>query len=356
MTIFGSSAFRVSALLAAVALVTASCGGPAAPAATTSPSPSPKAAKATLFVLSNSSPHVSVIDGETNQVVRKADLPNFTSWTWNDDNNYFDGKNLWLGTKNPDTTDVEIIALNLGTLEVAARVPIGKDKQTVYISKAARNGILHIGKMASGQIVAIDTKAARVVNTWDVPVNGGVVCDIDVHVGPDGVERVYYPTWKGDTVVIVNPQTGEVLKTTSAPKGAGPWMNTLAPDGRLWVQEGDANTNAVLDPVNLTLIKRFPTGKSPTNVSFSPDGRYGYITYLADTVVTVVDAKSLDTVQNVQVGTNPHQVGVHPNGRVIYAILTKEASLAVIDTASWSVSGRIPLGTNPSGIFVQTLP
>ncbi len=350
------TSFRIQALLVALALIASACAAPATPAPTPSASPSPRPARATIFVFSNSSPHVSVIDDQTNQVVRKADLPNFTSWTWNDDNNYFDGKNLWLGTKNPDTTEVEVIALDLATLQVSARVPIGKDKQTVYISKAARNGILHVGKMASGQVVAIDTRAARVVNTWDVPVNGGVVCDIDVHVGPDGVERIYYPTWKGDTVVAVNPQTGEVLKTVATPKGTGPWMNTLAPDGRLWVQEGDANTNAVLDPVNLTLIKRFGTGKSPTNASFSPDGRYGYITYLADTIVTVVDAKTLEEVRNVQVGTNPSEVGVHPNGRSIYAIVTKEASLAVIDTDSWSVTARIPLGTNPSGIFLRTEP
>lgn len=347
---------RVAAALVALALVVSACGAPAGAPGAGSASASPGAAKATIFVFSNSSPQVTVIDGETNQVLRTADLPNFTSWTWNDDNNYFDGTNLWLGTKNPDTTEVEIIALDLGTLAVTARVPIGKDKQTVYISKATRAGLLHVAKMASGQVVAIDTKAARVVSTWDVPVNGGVVCDIDVHLGADGVERLYYPTWKGDTVVVLSPQTGDVLQTAAMPKGTGPWMNTLAPDGRLWVQEGDANTNAVLDPVHLTLIKRFGTGKSPTNVTFSPDGRYGYITYLADTIVTVVDAKTLEGVKNVPVGANPYEVGVHPNGHAIYAIVTKEAAVAVIDTASWSVTARIPLGTNPSGIFVQTRP
>lgn len=347
---------RVSALLAVLALILAACAPAAAPAATASPAGTPKPPRASVFVLSNSSPHVSVIDAETNQVVRKGDIPNFTSWTWNDDNNYFDGTNLWLGLKNPETTESEVIALNLGTLEVTSRIPVGKEKLTLYISKAARNGILHVAKMQSAQIVAIDTNAARVVNTWDVPVNGGVVCDIDVHVGPDGVESVYYPTWKGDTVVIVDPQTGQTLKTVDAPKGTGPWMNTLAPDGRLWVQEGDANSNAVLDGTTLALVKRIPTGKSPTNVSFSPDGKFAYITHLADTIVQVVDAKSLEEVQHVQVGTNPSEVGVHPNGKVLYAIVTKEASVAVIETGSWKVTERIPLGTNPSGIFVRVLP
>jgi hypothetical protein len=71
--------------------------------------------KPQLFVLSNSSPHVSVIDLETNNVIRTADIASFTSWTWIDNNNYFDGTNLWVGMKDPDTTDVEVVKLNLAT-------------------------------------------------------------------------------------------------------------------------------------------------------------------------------------------------------------------------------------------------
>ncbi len=351
------NALRALASLVAAGLVAAACGvsapapSPSAPFA----APTQAAAKARLYVLSNSSPQVSVIDAETNKVLRTADVPGIKSWTWNDDNNYFDGKNLWLGARDPDTTESEVLALDLDTLEVRQRVPVGKEKLTLYLSKALRNGVLHVGKMQSGQIVGIDTTAGRVVSTWDVPVNGGVVCDIDAHVGPDGVERVYYPTWKGDTVVVVDPKTGQVTKTVDAPKGSGPWMNTLSPDGRLWVQEGDANSNAILDGSTLTLIKRIPTGKSPTNVSFSPDGRYGYITYLADTIVSVVDTKTFEEVQRVQVGTNPWEVAVHPNGKTVFAIVTKEASVAVIDTATWKVTERIPLGTNPNGIFLRTV-
>lgn len=347
---------RVLALSGAVALVMAACGGPAAaPSPTASPTASP-AARARLYVLSNSSPHISVIDAETRQVVRKTDLPSFTSWTWNDDNNYFDGQNLWLGLKNPQTNEAEVIALDLDSLEVKGRIAVGQEKLTLYISKATRDGILPVAKMGAAQIVAIDTKATRVASTWDVPVNGGVVCDIDVHTGPDGAERIYYPTWKGDTVVIADPRTGTVTKTVDAPKGTGPWMSTLAPDGRLWVQEGDANTNAILDGTTLALVKRIPTGKSPTSVTFSPDGRLAYITFLADTIVQVVNAKTFEDVARVEVGTDPHEVAVHPSGKLIFAILTKEAAVAVVDTATWKVTDRIPLGTNPSGIFLRQLP
>jgi YVTN family beta-propeller protein len=321
-------------------------------AAVPAPSPAPRPAAAQLIVLSNSSPNVSVIDTGTRRVVRTADLPGFTSWTWNDDHNFFDGRQLWLGMQNPDTKAVEVIALDLGTLRVTHRIPLGTDTMTLYLSRGSKEGLFYVGKMGSGQVVAIDPKAAKVLHTWTVPVNGGVVCDIDVAVGPDGVERVFYPTWKGDTVVSLDPRSGRPLKIVAAPKGGGPWMNTAAPDGRLWVQ-WEANTNGVLDPATLAEVKRLPVGKQPTNASFSPDGRYAYITYLADTVVTVVDAESLAKVQDVPVGTDAVQAAVDPNGKFVYAIATKEASVVVIDTATWKPTKRIPLGTNPSGIFLR---
>lgn len=135
--------------------------------------PDPVTAK--LFILSNSSPHISVINAETNQVIRTADIPNFTSWTCNDHNNYFDGTNLWVGMKDAATTDVEVVALNLDTLAIARRFPIGQDPLTIYIRKPHKNGVLLVGKTGSGQVVEIDTIGLQVLDTWDVPVNGDVV-------------------------------------------------------------------------------------------------------------------------------------------------------------------------------------
>lgn len=353
-------------LLAAVALVAVACAAPAAapsPVATAAPSPTAAPAKARVFVFSNSSPHVSVIDGETHKVIRTADVPNLKSWTWNDDNNYFDGRDLWLGTRNPDTNEAEVITLNLETLEVTARIPLGTEKTTLYIGKPTRDGRLFVGKHASWQMAIIDTKARRLLKTVDVPVNAGdkgtpprwAVCDSDANVGPDGVERVYYPTNAGTSTVGLDSATAQVLKQVDHPAGSRPCMLTVSPDGKVWVQECDANTNAVLDPVTLEVVKRFATGKGPVVASFSQDGKYGYIGHSGDSVLSVVDARSLTEIQRIQVGTNAEKVGAHPSGKFVYVIVTKEASVAVIDTATWSVSERVPLGTNPSGIYVQTV-
>ncbi len=337
-------------MFSGLGLLLPACGA-AAPEAT--PSPVPERGGELLYVLSNSSPHVSVIDTASNEIVETTDILDFTAWAWNDDNNYFDGENLWLGLRDPETNEAEVMALNLDTLQVTRRIAIGTDELTLYIGKPTSDGILHIGKMGSGQVVAIDTKDFEVLDTWDVPVNGDVVCDADTTVGDDGVERFYYPTRKGDTLVSIDPHTGETLKEVNAPEGSNPLMLTTAPDGGVWVQEVASNTNAVFDPVTLELITRFPTGKAPIVASFDKEGRFGYIGHNDDTVVSVVDVETLKEVERVEVGANPQKLAIQPQGEYLYAILTKEASVAVVDTSSWEVTERIPIGTDPSGIFLR---
>ena len=307
-----------------------------------------------LYILSNSTPHIIVIDPATNEIVKEQDVADFTGWAWNDDNNYSDGENLWLGLRDPETDETEVIALNLETLELTYRLPIGTDTMTLYIGKATQEGILQVGKMGSGAVAVIDTNAGEVLDIWEgVPVNGDVVCDADVAVGADGVERFYYPTRQGDTLVSLDALTGETDVVVDSPEGANPLMLTTAPDGTVWVQEVATNTNAVYDPVTLDLVGRFLTGQAPIVASFSEDGQLGYIGHNNDTFVGVIDTETLEEIARVEVGLNPQKIGVHPNGETIYAILTKEAAVAVIDTATWQMTGKIDLGTNPTGIFVS---
>ena len=305
-----------------------------------------------LVVLGGSSPHVTIIDTATREITRTADIPDFTGWAWNDDNNHYDGTSLWLGLKDPETNAAEVISLDLDTLEVGRRIDIGEDEMTLYIGRAADDGTLLVGKMGSGQVAWIDTLAGELIKIVDVPVNGGVVCDMDYAVGPDGVARAYYPTREGDTVVAIDAESGEELAVHSVPSGVAPFMGTVDPQGRPWMQEL-ANTNAVHDPVTLEVIGRIPTGGRPIGVSFSPDGSLGYITHSDDSIIIAADTESLEEVARVEVGTNPTEVAVDPNGQFIYPIVTQEGLVGVIDTVTWELVERIPLGTNPRGIFIR---
>lgn len=343
---------RKLAFTVIAALALSACG-----AAGGSPGPAPTSKlKTQLLVITDKPPAVMAVDPGTGKVLNHASITGFADWTltWNDDNNYSDGKNLWLGLRNPSTDDIVIVLLSLDKLRVVNQIPLGKDKLSLYIGKATKKGILDVGKMASGVVVSIDTKTAKVLNQWTVPVNGDVVCDADLGTLSGGVERFFYPTRKGDTVVSLDPATGAVVNTFTAPKGANPFMLTAAPNSSVWVQESGSNTNAVLDGSSLSLIKRIPVAKGPVVATFSPDGKLGYIGHTADPIVAVIDIKTLEVLQRVEVGSFPSKLAVDPNGKFLYALLSNDKAVAVVDTASWTVSSRIPITTTPSALFVRT--
>jgi DNA-binding beta-propeller fold protein YncE len=358
---------RASSLLVALAVLIGACaGGSVTPSAapSRSPSPSPKDVKAQIFVFSNSSPNVTVIDGETRKIVRTKDLPGFKSWTWNDDNNYFDGQNIWLGHRDPQTTDAEVILLNAETLEITDRISVGKEPTTLYIGKPTKDGQLFVAKHASWQLAVIDIKTHKLLRAVDVDVNAGTTgkppqwaaCDSDSATTDDGITRIFVPTNSGTTTTAIDASTGKPLKTIDHPAGTRPCMLTVSPDRKVWVQECDGNANVVLDPVSLEILKRVPSGKGPVVAAFTADGKYGLIGHSSDTILQVVDAKTLAEVKRIEVGTNPDKVTSHPNGKWLFAEISKEAAVAVIDTSTWTVVERIPIGTNPTGIFVRTLP
>ncbi len=361
---------RLAALLAVLGLLVSACGGPTAAPPTApatvalTPTPTAREAKAQIIVLSNSSPNVSVVDAETRKVIKTKDLPGFRSWTWNDDNNYFDGQNVWLGHRDPQTNDAEVWLLNLDTLEVSDRIAVGKEATTLYIGKPTKDGQLFVAKHASWQLAVIDVRSHKLLRSVDVNVNAGTTgkapqwaaCDADVATADDGITRVYVPTSFGTTTTAIDAATGKALKTLDHPAGSRPCMLTVSPDRKVWVQECDGNAQVILDPVTLEILKRVPTGKGPIVAAFSADGKYGFVGHGADTIVQVIDAKTYAEVKRVEVGTNPDKVAAHPNGKLLFAELTKEGAVAVIDTSTWTVVDRIPLGTNPTGIFVRTLP
>ena len=344
-------------LLAVLALV--ACGGQEPTSAPQADQPVPDVESASpvrLYAFSNSSPHVSVIDTSTHTIVESVDIPGFTSWTWNDDNNFFDGENLWLGTKDPDSNEVAVLLLNLETLEVTDRIPLGTDEVTLYIGKRSREGRLFVSKHASGQVAAIDIDTREVLEIKDVPVNGGVACDMDVAVGSDGVERVFVPTDNGDTVLALDSETLEPLSIYEGEPDTRPFMLTAATTkDQVWVQERNTNANLVLDATTLEVIERVPAGEGVIVNSFSPDEKLSYLGHTSDVIVSVVDTETLDELQRVQVGNNPQKLAVHPSGEFVYAILTQEGAVAVIETNSWQVVTRIPLGTNPTTVYVHAL-
>ena len=329
-----------------------SAAGSAAGATTAAPSATP--APELVYVFSNSAPHITVVNATTNQIAQSKDVPDFKAWGTSDDNNHYDGKHVWLGHRNPDTDDAEVLLIDLDNLDVAQRIPLGKEKTTIYIGKGSRRNQVWCSKHASGQVAIVDSKTYQVLEIKDVPVNGGVACDMDVMMGPDGVERAFVPTDTGDTTIAINTATREVVQTFTHTKGIRPYMLTVSPDGKyVWVQERGSDGQIVLDSVTLQPVKQVPTAKGAFMNTFTPDGKVSLVGHNADTRVVAVDAATFQTVKEIEVGTNAQIVAVTASGRSAYAIATRESFVAAINTANWQVTQKVQLPNNPAFVFTR---
>ena len=349
-----------------IALLAAACGegGPeSAPDGGTGADAGPQGDAGEILVFSNSSPHVTAIDILTEEVTRTGDLDGLATWAWNDDNNFFDGRHLWLGTLNPAAGTAELITLDVDALSIANRIPLGSEAEGVFLGKARQDGSLLVSKMAAGEVLTVDTATQEVTNTFsDVPLHGGVLADADLSIDADGVERFVYPTAEGDRVVSLDPSSGTVLATAESKKGGHPTRLTTSPDGSIWVQEAGKHTVAVYEPSALELVKRFQTGTEPILGTFTYDGSYAYTGHADDNFVQVVDTADLRALAHIRVGLNPQMVAVRPDFTRIYAMLTDDQAVAVVYQQDWEANrftitstkeNTIALESPPVGMFLR---
>ncbi len=315
----------------------------------------PQTPTAQVLVFSNSRPHITVIDGQTHQVLRTADVPDLGMWGWNDDNNYFDGTNLWLSRRNPETNQAEVVLLDINSLSVTRRIPVGEERGNLFIGKASRTGKVLVAKFGAGELVAIDMKTFA-TQTLKLPVDGGVACDVDVGIGFDRKERAYIPTMAGNSVIVVDPESLKVLQVVRFTEGTRPWMVTVTPDGRrIWVQEQTGNANAIMNAMTLDVLTKAPAGAAPDTGSFSPDGRLHFTGHFTNNLVVANETDTFREVWRTQAGANTRILGVHPAGTFVYAIASSEGAVVVLDAATGRIVNRVALGTNPVGLFVRRL-
>ncbi len=144
----------------------------------------------------------------------------------------------------------------------------------------------------------------------------------------------------------------KVAKRVEFPEGSKPWMLRVSPDGKeVWVQTS-TGSNVVLDAQTLETLHAEELGEQPVTVSFSPDGRYNFVTHFADNWVAVMDPESGKMIKRLEVGQNGANVSFRPDGRFGYVAVTGENEVAVVEMESLEVEKRLEVGEGPMGLIV----
>ncbi len=294
-----------------------------------------------------------VIDPNTNKVVAEItdiEIPHGITGSP-------DGSNLYLSNEAMHSLDV----VDARTLRVKRRIHLSGRPNNVAVSKDGSK--VYVGIMqAPGAVDVIDVVGMRNIKT--IPTVGPIH---NVYVTPDGKYAVA-GSIQASTINVIDTATDEMAWTKEMDSGIRPMTFDTHPDGstkNIFVQLSNFHGFAVIDfntrqehariehpPVegeeahldglqaapahglgvtpdgkqlwsvskvysalyvhslpDLAEIARVVVGQHPEWITFTPDGKYGYIGVAGDNATVAIDVATLAVIAKIPVGQIPKRVG-----------------------------------------------
>ncbi len=288
-----------------------------------------------VFVANESSNSVTVIDGDSYQVVATVDARNHAT---HDLAVSRDGR--WLFATN--LASGRLSAINTRALETVASIATGDRAHVVTLTNDNRQA--WVANIGDNTISIVDTTSFRILGT------------IGVGKGPTGLTfsrdgRFAYVSNQGDkTVEIIDTASLKVIK--AIPVGTNPHFLVLGPDGRIWGTNTGGTDIYVIDPATQDKIASINVGPAPQQIAFGFKGLQGpnaYVTVagLNRVVVVSADPKNLRILEQIDVGQRPNGISGNREGTRVFVVHEVSNDLKVIDTGSSSVLATVPVGRKP---------
>jgi YVTN family beta-propeller protein len=288
-----------------------------------------------IFVANESSNSVTVVDGDSFQVVATIDARNHAT---HDLAVSRDGR--WLFATN--LASGRLSAINTRALETVASIATGDRAHVVTLTNDNRQA--WVANIGENTISIVDTTTFRILGT------------IAVGKGPTGLTfsrdgRFAYVSNQGDrTVEVIDTASHRVLK--AIPVGTNPHFLVLGPDGRIWGTNTGGTDIYVIDPATQDKVGAINVGPAPQQIAFGFKGLQGpnaYVTVagLNRVVVVSADPSNLRILEQIDVGQRPNGISGNREGTRLFVVHEASNDLKVIDTGSSSVLATVPVGRKP---------
>jgi DNA-binding beta-propeller fold protein YncE len=226
-------------------------------------------------------------------------------------------------------------------LQMVKRVPLpGPPVRFDYTSLDPRTDRLWISHMDADQLLALDIRTDKIVETIPAPGVHGVIA-------VPALGRVYVSATNAHAVLTINSQTGKIL--ASAPAGA-------YPDGLAWdpveqhvfVSDEGGGVETVINAAGHRLAT-IPLGGQAGNVQYDPASH----TILADVQtrddIAVIDPRDNKIVRRIPVPgcDSDHGLNIDPSRELAFVACDGNATLHTLDlrTGAWSDQARV--GNSP---------
>src|SRR5579862_2191489 len=234
-----------------------------------------------------------------------------------------DGGRVVVGiAEDPGALDV----IDTASLKLAKTIPVHGRLHNVYVTPDNRYVVT--GSIRTKMLTVIDLATEQVA--WELKLDEGLQ-PMTIEAGPDGATRRIYAqlsNLNGFTVIDFAARK-EVARVELPDSGFGVAERRMdspshgigvAPGGKaLWVTSIAANAVFAYSLPDLKLLGqaalpelklsgRKPIGAVPNWVTFTPDGKFVYISNAAARSVSVVDAGAMKLVATVPVGEVPKRI------------------------------------------------
>ncbi|MGC2532876.1 MAG: YncE family protein [Candidatus Sulfotelmatobacter sp.] len=303
--------------------------------------------------------------------------------------------------------DGMLLIVDPASLQVIARVPVGKDPHEVIASSDGRTAyVSNYGFGAYNTLAVVDLAAHKALPPIDLGAlrgpHGLTFVGGKAWFTAEGAKAIgsYDPATKSvdwimgtgqnrthmiyvspdlNTIITTNVSSGTVSlieKVAGGPPGqgsalgapGGDWNETVipvgkgcegfdvSPDGKeIWVANAGDGTVSIIDvaskQVTLTLAADVV---SANRLKFTPDGKLALISTLRGPDVTVIDTAARKTVKRIAVGHGAAGIQMQPDGARAFVACSPDGYVAVIDLHSLKVTGRIEAGHDPDGLAWAT--
>lgn len=267
---------------------------------------------------------------------------------------------------------IGLVALMTFTMAVPAREQTRTPVQApalpgagVPISSGDR---VYTADQSSNTVSVIDPATNRVLGTialGQARVDGvlGPSDDDQVNVHGLGFSRdgtlLSVAAVTSNAAMVIDTASNKLVQTTYVRRA--PHEGFISPNGKtLWVAERGVDTVAIIrlgDDDSDEKIRRIQTGKGPSKVVFSPDGRLAYVNHFSENVLVVIDVSSRHIVARIPVpalaGSSADEA-ISPDGEELWLGHPANGYITVIDARRFVVKASFESGPRTNHINFVT--
>jgi YVTN family beta-propeller protein len=163
-------------------------------------------------------------------------------------------------------------------------------------------------------------------------------------------ELLFYSDWSNNSVGVINPDTGRVIKKIAVGKSpAG--LATNSCETQVWVTNREGNSVSVIDSHTFKLLKTIPVGRAP--FALDMDNHFAYVANSQSNTLSIIDLITLTQTKQVKIGRMPYGVAISQKHHKVYVSNQSENTVSVLDSRTHKVIKTLKTGEYPENIAVD---